>query len=394
MPLENKALDSLQISDIDSLVENKVAEKKTIDYKAALVVNTESQRKEFLADVSSFANASGGHLIYGVRETKGVPTEICGIDIENPDQEILRLDSIARDGIEPRMPGLAMRAIPSKTRQVLVIRVPKSWASPHMVTFQHHSRFYSRSSNGKYPLDVGEIRAAFLASGALAERIRGFRIERLAAIVARETPVPLGDGAKLVLHIVPIRAFDSASMLSTSSLEAQMQHLPPIARAADGSRYNLDGFVTFDRGSTGSPADSYIQLFRNGCIEAVDMYLLRQRSAGQHTIPSMAFEEYLLKALRGYLVAQKSLGIEPPLFVMLSLLHVKGYEMGVDPSKFFLSEHSLPVDRENLILPEIVVDEYGVEPATLLRPAFDAVWNACGWPQSINYDKSGKWVGH
>jgi hypothetical protein len=40
---------------------------------------------------------------------------------------------------------------------VLRIRIPPSWAAPHIVTFQGLSRFYPRNSAGKYPLDAGEI---------------------------------------------------------------------------------------------------------------------------------------------------------------------------------------------------------------------------------------------
>jgi hypothetical protein len=29
---------------------------------------------------------------------------------------------------------------------------------------------------------------------------------------------------------------------------------------------------------------------------------------------------------------------------------------------------------------------------TLLRPVFDAVWNAAGWERSFNYDENGKWT--
>lgn len=64
----------------------------------------------------------------------------------------------------PRIPGISMRAVPLKGKRfVIVIRIPKSWASPHMIT-KGSSKFYSRNSAGKYPLDVFEIRTAFNVS--------------------------------------------------------------------------------------------------------------------------------------------------------------------------------------------------------------------------------------
>ena len=56
-----------------------------------------------MANISSFANASGSDLIFCIAEDRktGNPEELVGIEIENIDQEIQRLEHIIRDGIEP-----------------------------------------------------------------------------------------------------------------------------------------------------------------------------------------------------------------------------------------------------------------------------------------------------
>jgi hypothetical protein len=51
-----------------------------------------------------------------------------------------------------------------------------------------------------------------------------------------------------------------------------------------------------------------------------------------------------------------------------------------------------PVDRDDLLLPDVMVDEFGQQPATVLRPALDAIWQAAGWRRSFNYNKDGEWV--
>jgi hypothetical protein len=60
MIINNKAFDQIGKDEIDSLVENEVREGKTLEYKEKLAGSTDSEKKEFLADVSSFANAAGG----------------------------------------------------------------------------------------------------------------------------------------------------------------------------------------------------------------------------------------------------------------------------------------------------------------------------------------------
>ncbi|NMC99623.1 MAG: ATP-binding protein, partial [Bacteroidales bacterium] len=89
-----KQIDQITKEDLDKLVENSVSEKKTIEYKSELKYDSDSERKEFLADVSSFANASGGDLIYGVVAPDGIPTSITGLKTSNTDAEILKIENI------------------------------------------------------------------------------------------------------------------------------------------------------------------------------------------------------------------------------------------------------------------------------------------------------------
>jgi len=218
MPLE-KPLESIIEADLQALVSDGVAEGKVIEYKESLPDDTYDSKKEFLADVSSFANAAGGNLIFGISEDNGIPIDVCGLPGINPDAEILRLENLIRDSIEPRIPGMTMRAVLLSTSEVvIVVRVPHSWAQPHAVNYRRHWRFYSRNSAGKYPLDVSEVRAAFALSETLAERVRLFRTERLGKITAGETPVAVGENAKMVLHIIPFGAFDPSTTFDISSL--------------------------------------------------------------------------------------------------------------------------------------------------------------------------------
>ena len=397
MSLNNKPLDLLGEADIRSLMEDEVPESKVIDYKKRLPGPSVLEKKEFLRDVSSFANATGGHLVYGIAEKNGVPVRICGLADIDPDKEILRLESMVQTGIAPRIPGISMRSVPLEGgRFVIVVRIPKSWASPHMNT-KGSSRFYSRNSAGKYPLDVFEIRTAFSLTGTATERMRNFRAETLAKIVAGETPAPLNDGPKMVFQIVPFGAFEPASRFDVSSLVQRYRSgkgtLPlPLTGLISSWRYNFDGLLTYDdRGS-------YSQAFVSGIIEAVDSFVLSDKSDdqissdGEKVIPSVRYEETLLEALPKYTCVQDYLGVEPPVFVMLSLFGVKGRFMQVDTPEF--SGHKdVQIDRDALLVPEIMVESFEYSPEEVLRPAFDAIWRAAGWERSMNYDDEGHWVG-
>lgn len=385
MSFISKPLELLEESDLQTLLDNEVPEGKTIDYKEALSGNGDSNKKEFLYDISSFANTSGGHLIFGIKEDKGVPTEICGLNIPDADAVILKLENSIRDGIAPRIPGVAARAISlSNDRVVIVFRIPRSFSQPHMTTFKNASKFYARNSAGKYQLDVGELRTAFTLSENTIDRIRSFRNQRLEMVLSGETPVNMNRGAKIVFHVVPIGAFDPAANFDVASLK--QQNPSPLSGTGWDSRYNFDGLLCFT-----NTLYSYAQVFRNGIIEAVDAFILKPREPNNpsRNIPSIQYEKKVIQKLSEYITVQNNLGVEPPFLIMLSLLDVKGYSMYVSSDFMFDRVHQ--IDRENLVMPEVIVENFDFEPSKIIKPIFDAVWNACGYPGSLNYDDSGNW---
>ena len=101
--------------------------------------------------------------------------------------------------MEPAIPGLQVRAIGSFTDgPVLIIRAPRSWASPHMVSFGGRTRFYLRVAEQKVLLDREGIRQQFLLSETLATRLERFRDSRIGRVLSGDTPVPLRDGVRVV----------------------------------------------------------------------------------------------------------------------------------------------------------------------------------------------------
>ncbi len=387
-----KDITQITEADLQDLVDNSVSECKTIEYKQALPGDKDSDKKEFLADVSSFANASGGDIIYGIIEDRktGTPKSLDGLDIENIDQEILRLDNIIRAGIQPRLPSATISPpIPLENSKVaLIIRVPKSWITPHRVILGGHDKFYSRSSNGKHPLDVGELRIAFNLSETITERIRNFRLDRISKIMANEAPISSSYNAKIVLHLIPIISFNPAQNYNIDAIASSPRTMPPIYAHGWNTRHNLEGFLAYSEYEKGK-SSSYMQLYRNGIIEAVEGLLL-ERDEGKLLIPSIAYEKELIESLDNYLSIFKTLNVEPPIFVFLTLLGVKGYSMGVNRWRYSIHE-THTIDRDILLLPEAVVENYDSTAAKILKPCFNSIWNACGFPRALYYNEKEEW---
>ena len=386
MPLDTKRLIDLVESDILDLISNGIEEGREIEYKELLKIGSDGDKKEFLADVSSFANASGGHLVLGVAETDGRPTAIKPLTIAGWDAERLRIESLVRDGISPRL-AIDLAAIPATpSGYVIVLRIPRSWSGPHMVSFQHSGRFYSRNSGGKYQLDVGELRTAFTSGAQVADAMRTFRQNRLSIIVSGDTPVELPASAKLIIHCCPYSSTALGSAVDLGKAYQQAALIRPIY-GGYSHRYNLDGLISFtpDNKIQGL-AHSYFQLFRDGKIECVDSSLLRPRESGKF-IPSTALEGAGIACVGRALALLRTLSVEPPAAVMVTLLGVKSYALGVDPARGL---DSTLIDRDGLILAPEIADSYDVNLATLLRPSLDALWNAAGLSRCGDYDASGQ----
>ena len=101
-----KALKDITFSDLEAIVASGARESKTLDFKRQWNDFGSSDKKkiEFLNDIASFANASGGDIVYGVVEEKGAAVSVEGCDIVDPDALILSLGQIIGQWIEPRLP--------------------------------------------------------------------------------------------------------------------------------------------------------------------------------------------------------------------------------------------------------------------------------------------------
>ena len=382
-----KQLADITEDDIRALIANAVPEGKTIEYKRELPGNSDGDKKEFLADVSSFANTSGGDLVFGVDEAQGIPSDVVGLHMADRDQEIRRVDSIIGTGLEPRV-RYESRVITFRDgKLVLIIRTDRSWSGPHRVVFKSHDKFYGRTSAGKYPLDVSELRIAFGFSQTVVERIRSFRADRIIALANNETPVSCQPGAKLVLHCIPFVSVSEPRNLDISRFYTQPAKVWVMDSSGWNHRINLDGLVAF---SGGPQCHSYTQLFRSGIIEAVHASLLNHEVRGIKNIPSIGYERIVLEHLPRCLAVIKELEINPPLAVALSLVNVRGSQMFASNDYDLYSHYQLAQDH--LILPEAVVDDAAKEPAKILKPIFDLVWNAFGYDRSWNFNENGKWV--
>jgi hypothetical protein len=399
MSLQHLKLDAISESDLTRLVNDGVSETKTLEYKKALTYVTDDDKRELLSDITALANADGGDIIFGLEANRGIAMGLPGLRNFVSDDAIGKIENLMRDSLQPRIVGIRFQPLLlSVGTHALIIRVPRSFAAPHMVRHKGVTRFCGRNTNGKYDLDIHELRSAFLANETYAERLRSFRLDRINKLISGESPVKLKGDRLTVLHLLPITSVANQLRLTPTEFRfACAKNVRPIGAHGWGTHVNFEGVSVAAPSGDGS-YHSYVQLWRTGFLEATESSLFEMHlhllfpDQQAHRIPSTAWEGALIQALPGYMDAMAVLQIPPPFVLSLSLLNVRNLTMAFNPR--YIGNPARAIDRDHLICDEALIESLDLEPAKLLRPFFDQVWNACGWPGSLNYDENGNWREH
>jgi hypothetical protein len=337
------------------------------------------KKVDFLKDVSALANTEGGDILYGVREkrkdgqTTGEPEAVVGLEGFLADQDTRRLAETIRSGLRPRLTGVRPREIICPEGPVLLLRVERSLAGPHMV-LQDDERFYGRGAMENYRLDPDELRRLFLRNADLPERIRRFRNERLGLISRGETPVLLREGPRMVMHVVSVNSFDFQATVDMRSLVETFGGFKPFGADYPHGRYNIDGHVSYYVPDNRGLSRSYTQVFRNGAVEAV--YLIGSSGYdNSQTFNAPHIVRGIFGHLPSYLRRLDGAGITAPYDVLISFLGIKGLRL---PDSF----HDEPaVDRGDVLLPDLLLLEMPTSFADALQPVFDAMWQSVGQPR-------------
>lgn len=390
-----KPANQVEFSEIEGLVTSQTPEGKYIEYKEELPsLSLNEERKEFLADVSSFANASGGHIIYGISENNengkntGIPKEIVGLALGNADQEIIRLGQCIQASIKPALHGCQVECVEDKAngKKVVVISIAQSWSPPHMVSVKGSTKFFTRSDRSKSQMDFTEIKRAFLGSEAFEQKLRNFRSERLGKIIAGDSGFNFEPKAALVCHLIPFSKFLSGENFSIAQLQNGLQQLPPPSAAGYSPGVNLDG--AYNKSIEDGKITSYVQTFRSGAIEAVDLQILNH-SKTEKLFASPSCEKEIFRFFDSAVSYLNRLEQEPPFVFFLSLVNVRGYSASGRVSNPFFRQTF--IDRDHVVLPEQVLEDLDLPGQQALKPSIDSIWNALGKESCCHYNEKGNW---
>jgi hypothetical protein len=395
----SQSLDTLAPSDIQCLIEDEVEESASLEYKEQLPGGGDEDRREFLYDVSALANAGGGYLLFGISDKRdsqnkptGIADKIVGLVAPNVSAEIARLENMIRDGIAPRLTGVHNKVLDCGPAIVLVLAIPQSWNAPHMVTFKHANKFYSRVSSGKYLMSVDQIGRAFCMQSALRESIQSWRQRRVEVLRSGNGPIELQQGPTALIHVIPASAFSLQSIRSTWILSEDLRlkmHCPSTQFSGSG-RYNGDGYLKWAEVAPSAPTTGYTQVFRNGIIEYVTAHFSWGVAPPKESpIFTQFLEQELIKGYRDARKTFQELQLVEPVYVGVDLFGLKGKSMYISHRNIYALK---PMRDDAFSSPEVLLeaDESAELPAAL-KVLADMMWQAGGL-EGTPFMESGVWT--
>lgn len=360
-------IDTIDEAILQALVDNHVAERRNLEFKRDVPGRNDEQIKEFLADVTSLANAQGGDIIYGIEDESGVAASLPGIEVEDHDTEILRLESSLQANVAPRLTGVRTHWAPlANGKGAIIMRVPGSLIAPHRVIYKNSGRFYGRNSRGKYEMDVHELRLAFTQSEQLPLRFRQLHAEAIAAAKGADMPFAIEAAPAVVISVAPLGLFREAHSIPITRDHALVPHRVGGFSAIDTIEGVLQHApIATDTGTVGSFAITH----RTGRTDSAFVIGgVRPGNNGKELrlVWPAAFEQ----GLRDMAISTQSrlhqFGVEGPWVVLVSVFGVKGFQIILSdgyPTKVAF--------RDQVLLGQHVIER--IDAAALL-PFAEAFW--------------------
>lgn len=370
-------------SDLQVLIENPdYRENDYIDYKATFafleVEKNDPQRPallaEFRSDVCQFANADGGYLIYGIKDKRGMASEIIGVKIpgNNPDRfELERKNNLVP--IMPKLPSLKFKFIPlSNQNYVVIIAIARDGYAPYLhLENESDYRIYKRIGNGKRTLSYMELKNMFIQSRSLEHDIWEYRKRRLDYFRANNESVGGQDLRFLLLHIIPDTFTDSSYNKNVFMLERSGKVVfSPLFSGFGCTNRSIPNVDGLRYGHYENVAECFVT--NNGIIECfvpLDHYTGPLNQRGQEYLAHLGLWNSIASVVIDYFNRISRHTEASRVFVCITLAACKG--LVTESSNFSSFDSGCTIDRNELLCAPIVFrkeeTENIEEPLALLK---------------------------
>lgn len=374
----------LSLDTFYALVEEKASENSKIEFKKFSFCDgkvTAEQKEKLEKEIAAFANADGGTIYIGIDENKEkVASQVVGVGCgtDKFDEIELAIQSRLLAKVRPRIYGISMQRFAlSDNDMVMTITVPKSISRPHAVNDGNKDNFYIRHSNGVTNMSLDDLRREILSGASYRSEIKRFKQDRIGMIMADEYIRHFPEGAKLVLHIIPLWSLEFGNSVDFAALDTWTGRTPflPISGNVPNTAYCADGRCSFLVPHGYNDVQSSVLMMRSGIIEAVDYRMMNYREDLKMTSDWSKIENRVFKKIKIYAGLLDKLGVPKPWYISISLVSGKGY------TTEYYGDESEKLHSDYIQAVEIIWNE-GQALEEIILPCFDSLSNAFGYSKS------------
>lgn len=237
--------------------------------------------------------------------------------------------------------------------------------------------------------------APFLSEAEIiAYRMERFHRQAVDRIASGQSPLGKRPDGYLIVHLIPRESVLGQLRFGMSQLQ---EHAAKITTPADGAsisgspRFNVDGLLFKHPGSD----DSYVQLYRDGSLEAVNSRVTyvnpRQEGLGsgegQKCLSDPYCERLTMTLVKQYVEYCQGLNFAGPVTLLSTLAGC----LGAGRRTKWGTMEGDGVDRTLAFLPVIEIEDLQADPMPLIKSWCDFLAQAAGCSKSRNFNAAGEW---
>ena len=381
----------LSLKTFYDLVEEKVSENNKIEFKKFQFIDgkiTTEQKEKIEKEIAAFANADGGTIYIGIDESREkVASQVVGVGcgIEKFDEIQLAIQSRLLAKVHPRIYGISMECFSlSDNDMVMTITVPKSISRPHAVNDGNKDNFYIRHSNGVTNMSLDDLRREILAGASYQSEIKKFRQDRVGMIMSNEYIRHLQDGAKIVVHIIPLWSLEFGNSVDLEAVNSWTGKDPfrPMSGGGCDIAYCSDGKFAFSVPYRTNDVQSSVLLLRSGIIEAVDVRMMNYNNEIKQAYQWCETEKVVRSKIDAYSSLLGKMDVPKPWYLSVCITNGKGYWTDS------YGEESAELHSDYIQAVDVIWND-GQTLNEILQPCLDSLANAFGFPKSfLDYSDS------
>ncbi len=152
--------DTYTIEDIQSLIDIQAEENTYYEFKDARAID-DKQKAEISKDVSAFANADGGVIIYGLNEDRNTHKAVGLSFVDTLKYSKEWLENVIHSNIHRKIDDLRIHKIDNpqnSNESIYVVKIPRSPNAPHMSS---DNKFYKRANFKVMAMEEYEVRDSY-----------------------------------------------------------------------------------------------------------------------------------------------------------------------------------------------------------------------------------------